>query len=175
MDNKTNVFQGNVQVNLQGQNALIPIGEISESQMTYFVGSQKTKLLVRDYRQNPVLAAKRALSGLDGAQFADIFSQPAYAEIFISNQATNFENIEICLYPTSETGEFPVFWFGVIDNLKMPNVDSEWEILRPINLKKMAFASLVKATNFVFVDEKDLPMPLEGEVYSLDWSDLGRS
>jgi hypothetical protein len=164
MKNKTILFRGNVQVELQGQNALIPVGEITPNKMTYYVGSKRSKILVMDYRQNPILAAQQVLSGLDGEIFADIFNQTAYIEIMGADHAPDFEEIEIHLYPISQNGEFPVFWFGIIDDLKMPNVDAEWEILRPISLKKIAFATLIKQVAY---EEKETSFLIEEDTYSL--------
>ncbi|MFT3893101.1 MAG: hypothetical protein QM730_15840 [Anaerolineales bacterium] len=164
MIDKTILFRGNVQVELQGQNALIPVGEISPQKMTYYVGSKRSKILVIDYRQNPILAAQQVLSGLDGEKFADIFNQAAYAEMIGSDHAPDFEEIEIHLYPISHNGEFPVFWFGIIDDLKMPNVDAEWEILRPISRKKLAFATLIKQ---VADEEKSTSFIIKEGTYSL--------
>ena len=140
------LFQGNVHIYLQGQNALIPVGEIREDQMTYFVGAKNSKLLIRDFRQNAILAAHRALSGIDGMEFADIFNQPARAEISVLDTENETEKIEINLHPISENEDFPVLWLGVIDDLLMPMLDTEWEILRPISLEKVAFAAMVKAS-----------------------------
>lgn len=164
MIDKTILFRGNVQVELQGQNALIPVGEISPQKMTYYLGSKRSKILVIDYRQNPILAAQQVLSGLDGEKFANIFNQAAYAEMIGSDHAPDLEEIEIHLYPISQDGEFPVFWFGIIDDLKMSNVDAEWEILRPISLKKLAFVTLLKQET---CDDKDTSFVIKEDSYSL--------
>jgi hypothetical protein len=163
MINETALFRGNVQVDLHGQNALIPVGEISQNQMTYYVGSKRSKLVVRDYRENPILAAQQVLSGRDGEKFADIFNQGAYTEVIATHNGPDLQNIEIHLHPASQRGEFPVLWFGIIDDLKMPNVDAEWEILRPISLKKVAFAVLIKPISC----EEDTIEILKEETYSL--------
>jgi hypothetical protein len=160
------LFKGNVQIYLQGQNALLPVGEICKDRMTYFIGSKKSKLLITDNRENSILAAQRALSGLDGTQFADIFNQPAYADICVFNVSDDIEEIEIQLHPTPHNGEFPVLWMGVIDDLLMPMLDSEWEILRPINLKKVAFAAMIKAVNFV--EEEEANLSPQETIYSFD-------
>lgn len=163
-----NNFQGDVQIYLQGQNALIPFGEICKDQMTYFIGSKRSGIIIRDFRQNPILAAQRALSGLDGTEFADIFNQPAYAEIFFSDEINKIEIIEINLYPTTKKGDFPVLWIGVIDDLLMPILDTEWELLRPISSKKVAFAAMVEADNFIEEETAEVnPNPKEA-VYFFD-------
>jgi hypothetical protein len=158
-----NNFQGEVQIYLQGQNALIPFGEICKDQMTYFIGAKRSQIIIRDYRENPILAAQRVLSGLDGTQFADIFNQPAYAEIFVADE---FKEIEISLYPTTKKGDFPVLWVGVIDDLLMPILDTEWEILQPISLEKVAFVAMVEAENFI--EEETAEVNPNEAVYFLD-------
>lgn len=166
MDKAQQIFKGNVQIYLQGQNALIPVGEIRNDRMTYFIGSKRSKLLIQDNRENPILAAQRALLGLDCTQFADIFGQSAYAEIFVSEKVNELEEIEIHLYPTTENGDFPVLWVGVIDDLLMPMLDSAWEILRPISLKRLAFAAMVKAVNFI--EEETTKVNPKEATYSFD-------
>jgi len=138
------IFQGNVQIYLQGQNALVPVGEVCEDQMTYCIGSEKSELLIRDFRQKPILAAHRALSGLDGTQFADAFNQPAYAEICVTDRNGEPEKLEINLHPTNENAEFPVLWLGVLEEKSMPPYDIDWEFLRPLDDTQMAFAILAK-------------------------------
>jgi len=146
---KHNIFQGNMHIYLQGQNALIPVGEIREDQMTYFVGAKDSELLIRDFRQNAILAAHRALSGVDETQFAEIFNQPACAEIFALDAESETRQIEINLQSIDENKDFPVLWLGVIDDLRMPMLDSIWEVLRPISLEKVAFVAIVKAVDFI--------------------------
>jgi len=144
MSKENEIFQGNVQIYLQGQNALIPIGEIREDQMTYFIGAKNSNLLIKDFRQNPILAAQRALSGLDGVQFADVFNQSAYAKIFVSDKTNETASVEINLLPAEEIEDVPTLWLGVVDDFRMPMIDLEWEILRPISLEKVAFAAMAK-------------------------------
>jgi hypothetical protein len=138
------LYQGNVQIYLQGQKALLPVDSIREDRMTYFIGSKKSNLLIRDFRQDPILAAQRAASGIEGAEFADAFNQPAYAEVSISDKGVETEKVEIKLRPTHENEDFPVLWLGVINDLMMPMLDIEWEILRPISVEKVAFTAMVR-------------------------------
>jgi hypothetical protein len=166
MDKGKYIFHGKVHIYLQGQNALIPVGEIREDQMTYFIGSKDSKLLVRDYRHNAILAAHRALSGIVDTQFADIFNQPAHAEIFVSDTGNETQKIEINLHSISENEDFPVLWLGVIDDLLMPMLDTEWEILRPISLDKVAFAAMVRAVTSV--NEETSEINSSEAIYSFD-------
>ena len=142
---KANVlYRGNVQIHLQGENALLPIDPNRENQVAYFIGSRKSKLLIRDFREEPILAAHRAPSGIEGAEFAVAFNQPAYAEVSVSGKGIEPEKIEINLRPTEENEDFPVLWLGVKNDVLMPMLDIAWEILRPISSKKIAFTAMVR-------------------------------
>jgi hypothetical protein len=149
MSTRNSIYKGHVQIYLQGQNALIPVDATRDDQITYFVGSEQSELLIRDYRQKSVRAAQQALSGSNIEQFADVFNEPAYTEIFAPNETAELETVEVNLYPTAEFGDFPFLWLGVIDNLRMPTFDTDWEILRSICPTRIAFAAMVNSTNFV--------------------------
>lgn len=144
MSKETILYQGNVQIYLQGENALLPTGSEREDQIAYFIGSKKSKLLIRDFRKRPRLAAQRGHFGVEGLEFADAFNQPAYAEVSIAGKGGEPEKIEINLRPTDEREDFPVLWLGIMNDLMMPMLDIEWEILRPINPEKIAFTAMVR-------------------------------
>ena len=55
---------------------------------------------------------------------------------------TNEEKVEIELYDGEEVNYSPTLWLGVLNDNLMPNIDTEWEILRPINVQSTAFAVL---------------------------------
>lgn len=144
MSNENYVYQGNVHVHLQGQRALLPIASSREDQVTCFIGSKKSKLLIRDFREEPIHAAQRAPAGIEGAEFAVAFNQPAYAEVAISKNGNEPERVEINLRPAEDSDNVPVLWLGVKNDLLMPMLDIEWEILRPISSKKVAFTAMVR-------------------------------
>jgi len=142
---KANVlYRGNVHIHLQGENALLLIDPNREDQVTYFIGSRKSKLLIRDFREEPIQAAHQATSGIECTEFTDAFNQPAYAEVAIANKGSAPERIEIHLRPTEENEDFPVLWLGVKNDLLMPMLDIEWEILRPISSEQIAFTAMVR-------------------------------
>jgi len=138
------LYKGNVQIYLQGEKALLPVASKRENQIAYFIGSKKSKLLIRDFRREPIHAAHHARAGLEGSEFADAFNQPAYAEVSVSERGNEPEKIEINLRPTSNSDDFPVLWLGVLNDAMMPMLDIEWEILRPINAEKIAFTAMVR-------------------------------
>ena len=145
MTKENYLYRGNVQIYLQGENALMPVAsKVRSDQIAYFIGSKKSKLLIRDFRRAPIHAAHHTRAGLDGSEFADAFNQPAYAEVSVSDRGNEPEKIEINLRPTSKSDDFPVLWLGVLNDAMMPMLDIEWEILRPINAERIAFTAMVR-------------------------------
>ncbi len=144
MFKETCIYRGNVQIHLQGQNALLPIHSTREDQISCFIGSKRSKLLIRDYREQPVMAAYHDPSGVKGSEFAVAFNQPAYAEVSAAGQDGEAEKIEIHLRPAEQNDDFPVLWLGVKNESLMPMLDIEWEIMRPIGVEKVAFTAMVR-------------------------------
>lgn len=145
MSKENYLYRGNVQIYLQGEKALLPVASKNrDGQIAYFIGSKKSKLLIRDFRREPIHAAHHASTGVEGSEFADAFNQPAYAEVSISERGNEPEKIEINLRPTRKSDDFPVLWLGVLNDAMMPMLDIEWEILRPINSEKIAFTAMVR-------------------------------
>ena len=144
MNAETCFYRGNVHIHLQGQDALLPIHSRREDQVTCFIGSKKSKLIIRDFREQPVLAANCAPAGIKGSEFAVAFNQPAYAEVSVSGNGAEPAKIEIHLRAAEENENVPVLWLGVKDDLLMPMLDIEWEILRPISMEKVAFTAMVR-------------------------------
>ena len=145
MSKENYLYKGNVQIYLQGEHALLPVASKNRGdQIAYFIGSKKSKLLIRDFRREPLHAAHHARSGLEGSEFASAFNQPAYAEVSVSDRGNEPERIEINLRPTNKSDDFPVLWLGVLNDAMMPMLDIEWEILRPINSEKIAFTAMVR-------------------------------
>jgi hypothetical protein len=143
MSTENYLYRGNVQVHLQGQKALLPVPSQREDQITCFIGSKKSRLILRDYREEPILAAHNAPSGIHGSEFAKAFNQPAYVEVAVKNDHEP-EKIEINLRDTEKQEDFPVLWLGVKNDSLMPMLDIEWEIMRPISVEKVAFTAMVR-------------------------------
>jgi hypothetical protein len=138
------LYRGDVQIHLQGQNALLPIHSVHEDQITCFIGSKKSKLLIRDFREEPILAAHQAPSGIKGSEFVVAFNQPAYAEVSVAGQEDETEKVEIRLRAAERNEDCPVLWLGVKNDALMPMLDIEWEIVRPISMEKVAFTAMVR-------------------------------
>ena len=142
MSEENYLYRGNVQIHLQGQNALLPIRSPQEDHIVCFIGSRKSKLIIRDFRQEPVLAAQRTAAGIEGSEFAQAFNQPAYAEVSLAEKEP--QKVEISLRKAETRDDFPVLWLGVKNDALMPMLDIEWEIMRPINEEKVAFTAMVR-------------------------------
>jgi hypothetical protein len=144
MFNENVLYRGNVHIHLQGPRALLPADSTHENQVTYFIGSKKSRLLIRDFREEPILAAQRNPAGIEGADFTVAFNQPAYAEVAMEALGEEPERVEIHLRPAKENEDSPVLWLGVKNDMLMPMLDIEWEIMRPISAKKIAFTAMVR-------------------------------
>jgi len=144
MLNENVLYRGNVQIYLQGPRALLPIDSHRQDQVAYFIGSKKSRLLIRDFRAEPILAAQRAPLGIEAAEFAVAFNQAAYAEVAMEALGEDPEQVEIHLRPAEDNEDSPVLWLGVKNDTLMPMLDIEWEILRPISQKKIAFTAMVR-------------------------------
>lgn len=144
MSEENYLYRGNVQIHLQGQNALLPIPSNREDQVACFIGSRRSRLILHDFREEPVLAAHHAASGIKGSEFADAFNQPAYVEVSIVEKDSEPEKIEINLHAARRDEDFPVLWLGVKNDSLMPMLDIEWEIMRPISIEKVAFTAMVR-------------------------------
>jgi hypothetical protein len=144
MLNENVLYRGNVQIHLQGARALLPVESNRENEIAYFIGSKKSRLLIRDFRAEPILAAQRNPAGIEGADFTVAFNQPAYAEVAMEVLGEEPERVEIHLRPAKDNDDSSVLWLGVKNDLLMPMLDIEWEIMRPISSKKIAFTAMVR-------------------------------
>ena len=144
MSKENYLYRGNVQIHLQGQNALLPIPSSGEDQIACFIGSRRSKLILRDFREEPVSVAHHTPLGIKGSEFTDAFNQPAYAEVSVVEKDSEPEKIEINLRAVERDENFPVLWLGVKNDSLMPMLDIEWEIMRPISMEKVAFTAMVR-------------------------------
>jgi hypothetical protein len=144
MFNENVLYRGNVHIHLQGPRALLPVEPTGEDQIAYFIGSKKSRLLIRDFREEAILAAQRNPTGIEGADFTVAFNKPAYAEVAMEALGENPERVEIHLRPAKENEDNPVLWLGVKNDQLMPMLDIEWEIMRPISARKIAFTAMVR-------------------------------
>ena len=142
--NENVLYRGNVQIHLQGPRALLPVESNHEHEIAYFIGSKKSRLLIRDFREEAIHAAQNHPAGIEGADFTVAFNQPAYAEVAMEALGEDPEKVEISLRPAKNDEDTPVLWLGVKNDALMPMLDIEWEIMRPISAKKIAFTAMVR-------------------------------
>jgi hypothetical protein len=133
------IFEGNVEVYLQGKDALLPQGRITQN-ISYFIGSQQSELTLKDYRSRQIQAAQHILSGKNGFEFADVFNEPAWVKVFTN---TDQSTLEIEMHEATETNNHKILWLGVIDNNEMSVQPIAWEFLHPIEKNRIAFAAIV--------------------------------
>lgn len=149
--NENVLYRGNVQIHLQGPRALLPAESNQKNEIACFIGSKKSRLLIRDFREEAIRAAQSHPAGIEGADFSVAFNQPAYAEVAIEALGEDPEKVEISLRSAKEDEDTPVLWLGVKNDALMPMLDIAWEIMRPIGSKKIAFTAMVR------FDKKEVP------------------
>jgi hypothetical protein len=137
------IFEGNVQVYLQGRNALMPISpEASPSgHITYYIGNKSTNLVLSDHRPETVAEARQILQTRYQNGFAKHFNQHAKAEIRYDEDTQRIE-IDLHTVPT-EPEECPVLWLGTLEDNLMPGYQVEWEIFRELGPTQTAFVALI--------------------------------
>ena len=135
----TPIFQGNTKVYLQGMKALKALQVRPTENVSFAVGTERSKIFIEDNRKNSIEAVEKILSGNKTIDFADMFNNPAQVEIHEFKKG-----IQINMSECSIQGNFPTLWLGVIHNGHMPVHDVSWEILKPIGKTDTAFAAIVK-------------------------------
>jgi hypothetical protein len=131
-------YQGEVDIYLQGQDALEPT-IAPPALMAYYVGCPSSKILVKDHRNRVAEAARLALSGIDEEKFANVFNEHAWVDI----RSTD-DQAEIEIFDGRGKGDVPVLWLGVISDGKMGAYDVDWEIIKPLGGTQFAFAAIVR-------------------------------
>lgn len=141
MKNGKFLFQGNADVYLQGKNALMPEGINGVRPISYFIGSQSSKLMVNDFRKSPVETAKKILQGEQIDNFADIFNQPAKIEV---TEIPGGISIDLHDKLEGDNIDLPILWMGILNSDYMPVRETEWEYLNVTDDKEVAFVALVR-------------------------------
>lgn len=138
MDKKTHIFHGDVNVYLQGRNALFSLGYDADT-MVYFIFSPQSAILIRDHRRAPNDAANQVLNGNHEFEFADVFNQPAWVELEETSNGIIIDLSE----SDSRSSKNLILWVGVLED-EMPVRIVEWEYLIPVEENQIAFAALVR-------------------------------
>jgi hypothetical protein len=139
MNKKHVIFQGNVNLYLQGDSALLPL-VLEDSQMISVIGAEDTDIVLRDYRKKPIQAAKKLREGFQNINFAKAFNQPGWAEVRYDGYN---ECLEIDIYEDRSPVKFPILWMGVIENGLLPAYKVMWEVYKPLPNNRTAFAALI--------------------------------
>jgi len=138
MTGKRLLYRGYALVYLQGEDALEPARDSDERCMTYFVGSALSGIRVSDYRQPSVEVARRTLAGEPTQPFADAFNQPAWVEVRAAE-----DGVEVRLRECRAKEGLPILWMGVSEGESLPEHYAEWEVVRRVSRRRLAFASLI--------------------------------
>jgi hypothetical protein len=142
------VFEGDVQVHLYGQNALIPI-YVRDQELSSIIGMEGSELIVNEHRYETIEAVQN--SSADGYPdgFLKAFNRAAWAEIYYDSDK---HGLEIDLYESSTDLHMPILWMGILENNLMPAYEVEWEILKTIDESNTAFCALVKTQPVMVTD-----------------------
>lgn len=138
MSDKSFYFKGHVRVYLQGMKALA-VHTQSSNYFSYYLGSPRTHIKVRDFRKNTFSAARKAIQGEGVFEFAQDFNQAALAKIRLKKG-----QVKIDMHEGSADETDPILWLGVVNNgEEMPLTYFDWEIFRPVSATRTGFAMLL--------------------------------
>ena len=133
------IFEGNLRVYLQGNNALKALS-LRNHEFLSAIGSENSEIIIQDYRQEPIEFAKTVNAGGKPDGFGKIFNQPARA-IIRYDQDT--EGLEISLHESSIDTQYPILWMGVLDDNTISGHQVEWEVFKKLPDERTAFAALI--------------------------------
>jgi hypothetical protein len=136
------IFDGDVQVYLYGQNALIPTS-LTDQALAMVIGIETSDLIVNEHRYKIIQLIKNTSPDSYPDGFLQSFNRPARVEI---QYEPNQKGLKIDLYDIETVTEdnIPILWMGVLENNRMPNYEVEWEVLKSIDGNNAAFCALVK-------------------------------
>ncbi len=134
------IFEGDVQVHLYGQNALIPV-YLHDQLLASVIGVESSELIVNEHRYETIQAIKNSLPNCYPDGFLKAFNQPARVEIRYEPKK---HGLNVDLYETLAETDMPILWMGVLENNLMPAYEVEWEIFKPVDENNTAFCALVK-------------------------------
>ena len=143
------IFEGDVQVHLYGQNALIPV-YLHDQLFMSVIGIEGSQLIVNDHRYETIQALKNSLPNCYPDGFLKAFNRPARVEI---RYEPDKEGLNVDLYEAPAEMDMPILWMGVLENNLMPNYEVEWEILKPVDENNTAFCALVKTQSISGSDQ----------------------
>ncbi len=134
------IYNNIAQVRLEGARALQPVDWMSESQITYYIGDEKSNIRVNDYRTGPNQSAIEAIGEKDRKSFYKSFSQPASVVIKEHDDGILIELSE----PEGSAPEYPILWLGLSKGDNLDHTSMSWFTLRDTGGPRKAFAALLK-------------------------------
>jgi len=134
------LFQGHVNVYLQGKRALSPFGKLHKNLIKYHVGNPNTRITVKDYRKEPVSAVHAIISGNEDFKFSEQFNQPARVTIKKHSKGITIEMRD----DEKKEPQEAILWLGVLHDGQMPVHRITWHVFKPVNETSTAFAAIVE-------------------------------
>ena len=132
-------YQGQASIYLEGKEALEAILPLNQNTMLYFVGSPRSAIQIKDHRRLAGEAAKKALNGKNIIQFANIFSTPGNIHIKATDRSAEIE-----IFDPTDNINADLLWIGVLNIPEVGAQDAYWEIFKPIEEDRIAFAAFIK-------------------------------
>jgi hypothetical protein len=137
---KSLMFQGTVQVELQGESALKFIARLDDHAEYQVIGYEDKNIILYDYREASLQALDNVLRTGQYELFAVNFNHPAEANIW----EIDFKRLEIYLYDTDNITPSSMLWIAIGIENAIPVYDYLFYELTPINKEQYAFLSLYR-------------------------------
>ncbi len=139
MNNYQLIFEGDLRLSLEGNNALLPVDQEHHKVTSFCIGSEDTSIVIRDHRSKSIIVQTPFLKNTT-ENFSEIFQQPAWAKV---RYHRTDENMEIDLFDSKADGELPILWLGVLENNYMSGYKVDWEIFKSLSKDRTAFVALI--------------------------------
>ena len=134
---KSFYFRGNFNILLQGHKSLA-LHNIQPNMLAYYLGSKRSKIYIRDFRQAARNAALESLSGKTPDRFSESFGEPAKVKIYRTNSKIHIDLLE-CSADQDQT-----LWLGVVrDGEPVPVFSVNWELFRQVSPTRSGFIALI--------------------------------
>jgi hypothetical protein len=136
------LFQGYVDVYLQGKSALAPFGKLKDDLIKYYVGNSNTRITVKDYRKGAVNAVHKIISGDPNLNFTEEFNQPASITIRKGSKGITIEMHDHD--GEKKRSKTALLWLGILYDGQMSIHRLTWQIFKQVSETSIAFAAIVE-------------------------------
>ena len=133
------IFQGDAQILLYGNNALVPLS-LSKQSLISAIGFENSELIVNEHREHTIQSLENTSNSHIPDNFTEIFNRPARVEV---SYIPNNHSLTINLFKALGDTNLPILWMGVLENNVMPAYEIDWEIFKPVDENNMAFCALI--------------------------------